>query len=150
MIKRKGIQHLIDALPGVVEKFPNAICIIAGTGPDEELFKSKVKNNEIEKFVKFIGLLDDEGLSMAYRAADLFILPSLGEGQPTCILEAMANSCPVVATRIEGVLDYYEDFAVFRDRRSQSLSEKLNIRFRKSRKIQLRRRTWKKVGGQNH
>ena len=86
----------------------------------------KVKNNEIEKFVKFIGLLDDEGLSMAYRAADLFILPSLGEGQPTCILEAMANSCPVVATRIEGVLDYYEDFAVLADPGDpESLSEKI-------------------------
>ena len=63
---------------------------------------------------------------MAYRTANLFILPSLGEGQPTCILEAMAHSCPVVATRIEGVLDYYEGFVVLAEPADpQSLSEKL-------------------------
>jgi glycosyltransferase involved in cell wall biosynthesis len=52
-----------------------------------------------------------EGLAAFYRAADVFVLPSVSEGTPKVLLEAMANALPVVATDVGGVSTIVEDGA---------------------------------------
>jgi len=112
LIKRKGIQYLIEAMPEVLQTHSNAVCVIAGMGDYELTLRELVSKVHLDGSVKFTGLLDDRELSQAYMAADVFVLPSLGEGQPTCIMEAWAFSKPVITTRIDGVIDYFENAAI--------------------------------------
>jgi len=108
LIKRKGIQHLIQAMPGIITECPDVICAIAGTGDYEGKLRSLVDELCLHNHVLFLGVLEGRDLALAYKSSDVFVLPSLSEGQPTCIMEAWAFSKPVVATRIEGVVDYYD------------------------------------------
>lgn len=112
LIKPKGIQYLIRAMPEVVKGCPQAVCLIAGAGDYEGQLRALTSQLELSHHVHFYGLLSDTELAQCYQAADVFVLPSLGEGQPVCIMEAWAFSKPVVATRIDGVVDYFEDVTV--------------------------------------
>jgi glycosyltransferase involved in cell wall biosynthesis len=112
LIKRKGIQYLIKAMPAIVSREPNVILAIAGSGSDENYLRELVAELRLEPHVDFIGQLEMAGLAAVYQRADVFVLPSLGEGQPTCIMEAWAYSKAVVATRIEGVVDYFDGAAM--------------------------------------
>jgi glycosyltransferase involved in cell wall biosynthesis len=111
LIRRKGIQFLLQALPAVLKVHPDVLCVIAGTGDYAAELRSMVAQNDLGAAVRFTGLLTSGQLASLYQQAHLFILPSLGEGQPTCVMEAWAYACPVVATRIEGVTDYFDGIA---------------------------------------
>jgi len=112
LIRRKGIHHLLDALPLITCQFPDVLLAIAGAGEAEPALKGQTRRLGLERHTHFCGLLTEPQLARAYQAAQIFILPSLGEGQPTCIMEAWAFSRPVIATRIEGVTDYYGEAAL--------------------------------------
>jgi glycosyltransferase involved in cell wall biosynthesis len=112
LIRRKGIEYLIRAVPQIRKGYPDFRIVLAGSGDAENELKNLVSALRIEDTVLFLGRLDEEELTAVYRRADVFVLPSIGEGQPTCILEAWMHAKPVVATEISGVVDYYRDAAV--------------------------------------
>lgn len=112
LIKRKGIEYLIRAIAEVTHHFPNLILAIAGKGVEETKLKKLVEELGLQSAVTFLGRLSGLDLARAYQSADLFCLPSLGEGQPTCIMEAWTFSKPVIATQIEGVTDYFRKAAL--------------------------------------
>ncbi len=112
LIRRKGIEYLIRAVPEIREKYQDLLVVLAGSGDAERELKALVTAVHIEDKVLFLGRLYEEELTAVYRRADVFVLPSIGEGQPTCILEAWMYAKPVVATEISGVVDYYRDAAV--------------------------------------
>jgi glycosyltransferase involved in cell wall biosynthesis len=111
LILRKGIQYLIGAMPKVIKQFPNVLLAIAGNGSDEGRLRRQVVELGLEDTVFFLGRLSGMDLARAYDSASLFVLPSLGEGQPPCILESWSFSKPVLATNIEGVRDYFSEAA---------------------------------------
>ena len=89
---RKGLTYLINA----IEKLSaEANFIIVGDGP----LKSKMDSIE-NSGLKVLGRISDEELFNLYPKVDCFIFPSLQEGMPTVILEAMANSLPIIASDV--------------------------------------------------
>ncbi len=98
---QKGIIHLLDAMKRVVKCFPDCSLVIAGDGPLEGELKQKAITLGIDKNVRFIGRrLDVPELLSLF---DLYVLPSLWEGLPMVLLEAMAAGCPIVCTDVGGV-----------------------------------------------
>ena len=159
LIKRKGIDYLIRAMSKVILSIPEVVLAIAGTGDDEPGLRQLVKNQGLSSHVFFLGRLTDQELAVAYRNASIFVLPSLGEGQPTCIMEAWTYSCPVIATRIEGVEDYFSDAALLvPPANSEALADGLiralnNPQFaqeigRKGRQLIETKFAWPKIAGQ--
>jgi glycosyltransferase involved in cell wall biosynthesis len=61
----------------------------------------------IEKQILFLGFRED--IANLVGAADIFALPSLSEGMPLSLLEAMAVGCPVVASAVNGVPEVVRD-----------------------------------------
>ncbi|WP_334078936.1 glycosyltransferase [Microbulbifer sp. M83] len=92
----KGFDTLLQAL----EKVPDAILWLAGTGPEEESLKAMCRELGLDERVRFLGWRED--VTALMRTADLFICPSRHEGLGSVIMEAWAHGCPVVATDSQG------------------------------------------------
>jgi glycosyltransferase involved in cell wall biosynthesis len=112
LIRRKGIEHLIRAFPEIRKRYPDSVVALAGSGDAERDLRDLAAGLRLDDRVLFLGRLFEVELTAAYRRADVFVLPSIGEGQPTCILEAWMHAKPVVATDIPGVSDYYREAAL--------------------------------------
>ncbi|HCG76369.1 MAG: hypothetical protein CO162_02405 [bacterium (Candidatus Ratteibacteria) CG_4_9_14_3_um_filter_41_21] len=97
----KGHTHLLKAMKEVLTSFPRVRFWIVGEGPLKEKLKKEAINLEISSQVSFLGKRKDipEILSQSV----LFVLPSLREGLPLTILEAIAVGLPVIATEVGGI-----------------------------------------------
>jgi len=97
----KGVIYLIQAMSFVLRE-REAILVIAGDGAKRSNLQHLVKNLNLNSHVLFLGNVHAEKLALYYNAADVFVLPSLVEGHPLVVLEAMASGLPIVATNIGG------------------------------------------------
>lgn len=104
---QKGLQHLIRAASLLAAGNSKAVFVIVGDGPLREDLKSQVRMLNLEDRFFFTGQRQDVHRLMS--CFDLFVLPSLTEGLPLTILEAMAAGRPVVATRVGGIPEVVED-----------------------------------------
>lgn len=102
LIKRKGIEYLINAFLNFQKYFPDSRLLIAGDGDLKNYFIKIVKNSGLEDKVDFLGSISHEKLSDVYRRADVFVLPSLNEGMSNALLEAMASGLAIIATDTGG------------------------------------------------
>ena len=107
--QRKGIDHLIWAMPAVLEQVPEATLWIAGRGEREAELKALVDELDLRGVVEFLGFVPDEDLPGLYERAMVFAMPSLYEGFGIVMLEAMASSLPVVAYRTGATPEVIED-----------------------------------------
>ena len=103
----KGLDALIDAIPGVVRDHAQARFFIVGEGPLKEQLLAQARQLGIADKLVFLGERDDVAALLA--AFDVFVLPSVSEGMPITILEAMAAAKPIVATDVGGVGEMIED-----------------------------------------
>ena len=98
---QKGHTYLLDAVPEVLKQFPNAHFAIVGDGHLRSSLQEQVSKLGLGACVHLLGTRAD--ISDLLFAADVFVLPSLWEGLPLVLLEAMSAGLPVVATQVEGV-----------------------------------------------
>ena len=103
----KGHRFLLDAMPIVLQRFPNTVLIMAGRGELGVSLKEQAKRLGIEEKVRFLGMREDVPRLLALM--DVFVLPSLSEGLSMALLEAMAAGKPVVATRVGGNPELVEE-----------------------------------------
>ncbi|MCC6018711.1 MAG: glycosyltransferase family 4 protein [Candidatus Verstraetearchaeota archaeon] len=103
LVDAKGHIYLIGAMSLLLRKRRDLLLIIVGSGPLKKLLQSMVKKNGLEDHVMLAGGRRHEEIPIWMNASDIFILPSLQEGFPTVIPEAMACGKPVVATKVGGV-----------------------------------------------
>ena len=109
LIVEKGIFDLLEAAAQLKSGTPFHLLMI-GSGPAQNDLEAKVRELKLDEQVTIAGQLDDaRTLRRAYRAADLFVLPSWSEGMPTVLLEAMDAGLPIVTTRIRGAVDHFEE-----------------------------------------
>ncbi|MFI0847128.1 glycosyltransferase [Mesorhizobium sp. IMUNJ 23232] len=99
---QKGHACLLRAAEEVTRELQHVVFLLVGDGPDREAMKILATSLELSN-VAFLGKRTDVPDLLA--AADLFVLPSLFEGLPLAVLEAMALALPVVATRIGGTIE---------------------------------------------
>jgi glycosyltransferase involved in cell wall biosynthesis len=95
--QQKGHVHLLDAISQV----PDAIFVMAGDGPEKAALEARTHKLGIDDRVIFLGYRKDTPELLA--SCDLFVLPSVYEGLPLSILEAMAAEKAVVATAVGGI-----------------------------------------------
>ncbi|MHB8773439.1 MAG: glycosyltransferase family 4 protein [Syntrophales bacterium] len=106
-VPRKGIIFLLRAWRDVVAEKKDARLLLLGDGPLREEMTRAAREIGIADSVIFRGQVN--AVAEYLRVTDLFVLPSLQEGMPNALLEAMACGLPVVATRIGGVVDIVAD-----------------------------------------
>jgi glycosyltransferase involved in cell wall biosynthesis len=95
---QKNPLGLIDAFALVVRERPAALLLVAGDGPLRNSMQERAQLLSIQARVRFLGQLNE--LERFYPLLDAFVLPSLYEGLPLALLEAMAAQCRVVATSV--------------------------------------------------
>jgi glycosyltransferase involved in cell wall biosynthesis len=97
----KGFNHLVDAAAAVLAAHPEARFHVAGDGPESEALLAQVHQLEIASRFIFLGAVSD--MAGFYADIDVFVLPSLTEGMPMALMEAMSAGKPVVATSVGSV-----------------------------------------------
>jgi phosphatidyl-myo-inositol dimannoside synthase len=98
----KGFDEVIDLLPQLSEVIPNLVYLIVGEGSDRERLEQKVRSLNLQEQVIFTGFIPEEKKAYHYRLADVYVMPSRGEGFGIVFLEAMACGIPVVASKSDG------------------------------------------------
>jgi len=98
----KAIEDLIDGFALVSPDLPRATLTIAGDGPERSALATQSQRLGLSDRVRFLGFVEHDRIADVYRDADVFVLPSLTEGMPVAVLEAMASGLPVVFTDTGG------------------------------------------------
>lgn len=107
---KKRPSDLIKAFYLIYDKMPFSKLIIAGKGSEENILKEMVTNLNISDRVIFTGFVSPEtGKWELIQRCDIFILPSLIEGLPISILEAMSYGKPIIATNVLPFPDIIKD-----------------------------------------
>ena len=131
---RKNIEILIKSLPKIEMK--NLYLLIVGDSSKKADFHYRdslqglAKRLEVDKQVIFTGWLEKEDLWKIYLASDLFVLPSLNEGMPNALLEALGFDLPCLGSRIPGIIDILQyDELMFDPLDEQALADKIRRLF---------------------
>jgi glycosyltransferase involved in cell wall biosynthesis len=104
----KGQRYLLAAIADVLRRCHVCIrVLIVGDGPDRSELEKLAMSSGIGGHVSFLGHQTD--VWPYHWLADLFVLPSLSEGSPLALLESMAATKPIVATRVGGVPEVVRD-----------------------------------------
>jgi glycosyltransferase involved in cell wall biosynthesis len=101
--REKNLDLLLDAMPELLARDPRLVLFLAGDGPDRLRLERAVVARGLAREVRFLGWVPHDAIEPCYRAADVFVFPSLTETQGLALLEAMARGCAVVAAHGPGV-----------------------------------------------
>jgi glycosyltransferase involved in cell wall biosynthesis len=107
LVPHKGQRHLIDAAHLVVRQIPDARFVILGEGELRGHLEKQIHEHHLEKHVLLPGFRTD--VLGCIKGFDLFVMSSVTEGLGTSLLDAMACSRPIVATRAGGIPEIVED-----------------------------------------
>jgi glycosyltransferase involved in cell wall biosynthesis len=107
LAQQKGVEDLLAALDLLQHVLPELRTLIVGAGPLRERLEDRAAAFQLGPFVRFLGHRDDVPRLLA--SADLLVLPSLYEGLPNVVLEAMRFRKPVVATAAPGTTEVVVD-----------------------------------------
>ena len=98
----KGFDEVLDVMPGLIKKYPNLKYLIVGDGEDRSRLVAKVEALGIAKDVVFSGRIPETEKVAHYSVADVYAMPSTGEGFGIVLLEAAACGVPVVGSNADG------------------------------------------------
>ena len=98
----KGTRNLLEAFFVIHEKYPETKLILAGIGDDFEYIKGRVEASAMNEHIEILGYYDGDIPELIY-SIDIYVFPSLQEGLPYSILEAMHCERPIVATNVGGI-----------------------------------------------
>jgi glycosyltransferase involved in cell wall biosynthesis len=104
---QKGFEYLLQAARELCQTFPDLRIVIAGDGADRNAIEDLIQQYGLQSSVILAG--QQSNMPAVYAAMDIFVLPSLNEGLPMTVLEAMAASKPVIATRVGAIPDVIQD-----------------------------------------
>ncbi len=103
----KGLDVLVAAAAMVVKSCPESVFVVVGDGPLRAELERQAQALGVARSFVFLGERRD--VARLLRAFDVFVLPSVSEGMPVTILEAMDAATPVIATRVGGVPELVDD-----------------------------------------
>lgn len=105
--EQKNHKTLLEAFAQIKDEMPRARLLLAGDGYLRGATEQQVAALSLHDRVTFLGRRDD--VAQILGASDMFVLPSLWEGNPLSVMEAMAAGLPVVATAVGGVPELVEE-----------------------------------------
>jgi glycosyltransferase involved in cell wall biosynthesis len=100
LIANKGPQYIVEAAPLILDRHPDVEFVVVGDGPLRGPLEARVAEQGFGPAFSFLGARSD--VADILRTCSLAVRPSLSEGLPLAILEAMASGLPVVATPVGG------------------------------------------------
>jgi glycosyltransferase involved in cell wall biosynthesis len=109
LAREKNLELLLRAVHAAVRVAPNLTLLVVGEGDEERSLQRLAAQLEIADRVRFVGPVPHQAVGCWYRAADLFVFPSVSETQGLVVLEAMAHRLPVLAVRSVGTSDFIVD-----------------------------------------
>lgn len=125
LLKYKGHRFLFEALAKIKEQRAWELLIV-GEGPERTFLENLARQLGIEKNIRWMGRLKwGEELFNALDGSHLFVLPSLTEGMPRVVLEAMARGLPAVATDVGGVSEIVRAEMVCPPQNAAAMAEKI-------------------------
>ena len=113
LVEKKGLRHLIDALPVLRVREPRATLVVAGFGPEDAERRAQVEALGLRDAVSFVGAVPQAELPMLYRQASVVAVPFVEaaggdiDGLGLVAVEAAACGCPVVISRIAAASDIF-------------------------------------------
>ncbi|MDZ4385044.1 MAG: glycosyltransferase family 4 protein [Candidatus Moranbacteria bacterium] len=123
----KGLEFLVQAAAELNKKFPNLEFRVAGDGGERRNIEDAIKKQRLQNF-KLLGFQEEQYDFL--RQLDIFVLPSLKEGLPYALLEALSLGVPAVASKVGGIPEIISDgengFLV-EPKNSKMLAEKINL-----------------------
>lgn len=102
---QKGPSRFVEAAAKVLERFPDARFVLAGTGDQIKSVKSQVAALGLEKNVSFPGFLDGEQISKLLAESDVYVMPSISEPFGIGALEALHAGVPIIISERSGVAE---------------------------------------------
>ena len=102
LIKRKGIEYLVDGFIEFNKKYNDSKLFLIGDGNLKEKLEKKVYEANIQNKVEFLGVIEHYRIANFYKKSDVFVLPSLNEGMSNSLLEAAASGLAIIATNTGG------------------------------------------------
>ncbi|MEZ5615218.1 MAG: glycosyltransferase [Rhodocyclaceae bacterium] len=109
LVPGKGVDVLLNALPAILARQPDAMLTVAGGGPEGENLAGMARRLGVDQRVSFIGPVPHASLADHYRRAALLVLPSREEGFGLVLAEALGCGCPVVASDLPAIRDLLND-----------------------------------------
>lgn len=127
LVRRMGLEDLIAAVRLARQVVPDILLIVAGTGPLGEELRQRAA--DVAANVRFTGYLPEESLPLAFRAADLSVVPSVAlEGFGLIVAESLASGTPVLVTDVGGLPETVaglSEACVIRERGAQGIAAAL-------------------------
>lgn len=107
LTKNKGLAYLIEALSQVRKAGVDFECVIIGDGEEKDRLVSLIRKHGLSDRIFFTGFINYA--ERLLKAFDIFVLPSIKEGLPYVIMEALSAGIPTIATRVGGISDLIQD-----------------------------------------
>ena len=108
LVHEKGVQHLIAAMPKILEGYHDAKLVIAGKGAMIDELKAEANALGLGNKVYFAGYMNGKDVGKMYKAADISVFPSTYEPFGIVALEAMLAEIPIVVSDIGGLNEIVE------------------------------------------
>lgn len=128
LYKFKGQEYAISAMPYILKENKNAKLVLVGNGDMLNELQQLAKELDVENAVVFLGERKD--VPDILKGFDLFVFPSLREGLPGALMEAMAAGLPVIATDIDGnkeLVENQKNGILIKPKDRKEISEKVNM-----------------------
>lgn len=104
----KGVKYLVESMD-MIPQAKRPRLLIVGDGSEKRELERTTQRLGLGKYINFAGKVPSQSVPEYMIASDVFVLPSLSEGFPLVILEAMAAGLPIVATRVCGIPEIIEN-----------------------------------------
>lgn len=117
LVEKKGLIHLIDAMPSVRARHPSAKLTIVGFGPERAARQAQVDSLGLAGCVNFVGAVSQDELPAYFRRAAVFVAPFVEakggdrEGLGLVVIEAAGCGCPIVVSDLPQVRDVFKGFS---------------------------------------
>ncbi len=112
LVKRVGIEMLVDAAGELRARVPDVLVHIVGAGPLRSQIAARIAALGLSDTVKLMGFLAEDDLPFAYRAADLSVVPTIAlEGFGLITVESLAAGTPCIVTPVDGLSEIVTPFA---------------------------------------
>ena len=109
LIPVKGMKYLVEAMNIIKQECLKARLLVVGDGEERQNLEELTNKLNLVECVTFVGRVVNERVPEYLVVSDLFVLPSLSEGFPLVVLEAMAAGLPIITTNVRGLPEIVKD-----------------------------------------
>lgn len=123
-VKYKGQEYVIRSIPILKKRGINVKYYLAGGG-DQSRLKKIISKYKVDENVCFLGSLPHDEVFSYLDKIDIYIQPSLQEGLPRAVIEALSRGCPVIGTTTAGIPELVQDRFLVKRKSSKDISKKI-------------------------